>query len=53
MPTLEHDCNDVEELYDIIEKFLEKMEWVTQRLWETGIVMLEMNHTGTFFDHMA
>jgi exonuclease III len=30
MPTSEHEDPEVEELYDLIEKFLKKMEMVTQ-----------------------
>ena len=54
-PTLEHEDDELEELYSITEKILKKMERVTQTpsLWGNGIVLLEINHIGTLLDHMA
>ena len=56
MPTLEHEDDEVEELYDIIEEILEedgKGDTKTPSEWGTGRVLLEMNHIGTLLNHMA
>jgi len=54
LTTSEHEDDEVEVLYDIIEEILEKDGKVTQTpsKWENGILFLEMNHVGAFLDHM-
>ena len=57
IPTSEHENDEVEELYDVVEEILEEdgkgdantiiMEW------GTGIMLLKTNHIGTLLDHMA
>jgi hypothetical protein len=54
MPTSEHEDDEMEELYDIIEETLEeygKGETNTTIL-EDRIYFFEMNHIGTLLDHM-
>ena len=54
MPTSEYEDDEVEKLYDTIEKILEEGGKVTQTAsyWGTGIALLERNHTRTLLDHM-
>ena len=55
MPTPEHKDNEVEELYGIIEEILEEDRKGNTNtiIMGPGIVLLEINHTGTLLDHMA
>ena len=55
MPTLEHEDDEVEELYDVIEKILEEdgKGDTNNIIMGTGIVLLEMNHIGTLLEHMV
>jgi hypothetical protein len=55
MPTSEHEDNEVEELYDIIEEILEEDGKGDKNtiIMGTGIVLLEMNHIGILLDHIA
>ena len=55
MPTSEHEDDEVEELYGVIEEILEEdgKGNTNTILMGTGIVLLEMNHIGTLLDHMA
>jgi len=53
MPTSEQEDDEVEELYDVIEKILEEdgKGDTNNIIMGTGIVSLEMNHIGTLLDH--
>ena len=55
MPTSEHEDDEVEELYGIIEEILEEDRKGNTNtiIMGPGIVLLEINHTGTLLDHMA
>ena len=55
MPTSEHEDDEVEELYGVIEEILEEdgKGNTNTIIMGAGIMLLEMNHIGTLFDHMA
>ena len=55
MITQEHEDDEVEELYDVIEEILEEdgKGDTTTIVMGAQIVLLEMNRTGTLLDHMA
>jgi uncharacterized membrane-anchored protein len=55
LPTSEHEDEEVEELYDIIEEIIEEdgKGDTNTIIMGTGVVFLEMNHIGTLLDRMA
>jgi hypothetical protein len=55
IPTSEHEDDEVEKLYGIIEEILEEYGKVNTNtiIMGTRIVSLEMNQIGTLLDHMA
>jgi len=52
--TSEYEDDEVENFMTQSKIFLRKMEKVTQTAsyWETGIALLERNHTRILLDHM-
>ena len=54
MPTSEYEDDEVEKFYDTTEEILEEDGKMTQTAsyWETGIELLEGNHTRTLLDRM-
>jgi len=55
MSTSEHEDDEVEKLYEVIEEILEEDRKgdTNTIIMGTGIVLLEMNHIRTLLDHMV